>query len=500
MAAIIFHGSASTFYAHHREDKARQHQYGHVIPESSSISVSSSHLHQQHFRLHNLSYLRASSSPQLSSSTADFTCPQKALPTKAHASTPTTPRTSIINRTPQSHKAPLQPQMAAPLIPPPALPSKTHFLAHMLQPSLPTDPFRGPTCPICHEEYTPDPAAAIPPPEALLQQHPIPHNAVRILPCNHIFGEPCLRRWLDTPARPNRCMFCRVVLFAPEGNANPRRAPALAGEGVVVRPRVQWPPRNMEELRELLELGVNQQRLREGLDADVAELRMEQRLQRPGGADEGAQRRVRGLLDQLLVLREAMDAEEERVGVEQGGDQEQEVQAQRQEIGDLREAEPVRQRVEDGFDGVRERAARERQRLRRLMDEDVERQRREQELAREQEVLGQQRQQVDHANERLREMREIGEIIQGLRQIQEGMVARDLEGWALRRLRVYESLFTSFVAVASLVLALGFGNVVRWVDGALRDWGRGLMAISMWLLGLMCMGLVQYVQLRWVDI
>ncbi|KAF2811727.1 uncharacterized protein BDZ99DRAFT_475245 [Mytilinidion resinicola] len=417
----------------------------------------------------------------------------------------------------------------------PALPSKTHFLAHMLQPSLLTDPFRGPNCPICHEEYTADIPNIAPdePPEQA--PRPRPHNAVRILPCNHIFGEPCLRRWLDSEARPNRCMFCRVELFEPEreveeglavepvGEAGERQARAdpavqlheLRRQMDILRdignaeqpvdrerearapdgpPRPRGPPWTIRQLvdhlqgmrdlvdvdedRRLVEQALERQRealgqpplgfgeqleqrgeireiLRErlgerreigrvvpGLDREGGGLQVEQRQDR---ANEGLQGRIRGLLDQLMELREAMDGEEERLMIEHGlarlrG-------RQRQEVRDLRDAEANRQRLE-------------------------------QDLDRERQVLGQQQQQLDHANERLAELREIREIIQGLRRMQEGMVAPDSQGWDQTRLRMYETLFALWVAAMSLIVALGLENVVMWVDVALRDWGMWLIAVA----------------------
>jgi hypothetical protein len=83
-------------------------------------------------------------------------------------------------------------------------PSRTTFLARNVRPLGPTDVVDTDRCLVCGEGYN------------------INHGLVRVLPCNHIFGNACLRD-MTKQDRGNVCPLCRTKLFRTPFKASMRR-------------------------------------------------------------------------------------------------------------------------------------------------------------------------------------------------------------------------------------------------------------------------------------
>ena len=78
---------------------------------------------------------------------------------------------------------------------PPIL-SKQTFLKKNIVPANDNDSFNDNKCIICWEPYD--------------DQHP----GVRVLPCNHVFGQGCLLKLIDRP-NGDKCPLCRATFFRP---------------------------------------------------------------------------------------------------------------------------------------------------------------------------------------------------------------------------------------------------------------------------------------------
>lgn len=76
------------------------------------------------------------------------------------------------------------------------LPSKDEFLRHNVILANQNDDFYNERCSFCWDTYR------------------FLHVAMRVLPCNHIFGSSCLFQMIKEP-RGNRCPICRTNLFRP---------------------------------------------------------------------------------------------------------------------------------------------------------------------------------------------------------------------------------------------------------------------------------------------
>jgi hypothetical protein len=77
------------------------------------------------------------------------------------------------------------------------MPTLTKFLTENVLPASKEDKFYDPKCPICWDTYDTE------------------HPAVRILPCNHIFGRECLVDYINNGASGHCCMMCQTLLFRP---------------------------------------------------------------------------------------------------------------------------------------------------------------------------------------------------------------------------------------------------------------------------------------------
>ena len=79
-------------------------------------------------------------------------------------------------------------------------------------------------CPVCLQTYIPTPAPAAPAPggfqgffSKFIRQGPEPiepESAVR-LPCRHVIGSRCIKRWLSPEEGHNTCPYCVQQLFTP---------------------------------------------------------------------------------------------------------------------------------------------------------------------------------------------------------------------------------------------------------------------------------------------
>ena len=74
--------------------------------------------------------------------------------------------------------------------------SKDRFLAKYVIPANDNDAFNDNKCTFCWNSYTSE------------------HPGVRILPCNHVFGHPCLLEMINAP-NGSLCPICRSPLFRP---------------------------------------------------------------------------------------------------------------------------------------------------------------------------------------------------------------------------------------------------------------------------------------------
>ena len=74
--------------------------------------------------------------------------------------------------------------------------SKQNFLDHHVVPANDNDAFYNDKCIVCWDPYDDG------------------HPAVRVLPCNHVFGHQCLLMMVDAP-KGECCPICRVSLFRP---------------------------------------------------------------------------------------------------------------------------------------------------------------------------------------------------------------------------------------------------------------------------------------------
>jgi len=75
--------------------------------------------------------------------------------------------------------------------------SKTAFIRTRIVPANDNDTINDNKCAICWDQYEND------------------HPAVRVLPCNHVFGRECLLEVIDTSSTGDLCMICRTPLFRP---------------------------------------------------------------------------------------------------------------------------------------------------------------------------------------------------------------------------------------------------------------------------------------------
>ena len=132
-------------------------------------------------------------------------------------------------------------------------------------------------CHICKEPFDePDPV-----PEMI-------ENAVK-LPCNHIMGESCLKRWLENNTN-NSCPLCRANLF---GQSNEERQALNAAISEYIALLTQQTYRQQSEALSTLMIEANADNL------ELSVLRME----------------IAELVDRLDELYAASDTEENRAAV-----------------------------------------------------------------------------------------------------------------------------------------------------------------------------------------
>ncbi|CAA9966943.1 Ubiquitin-protein ligase/ zinc ion binding protein [Pyrenophora teres f. maculata] len=77
--------------------------------------------------------------------------------------------------------------------------SKEAFLNQHVVPATPHDKFNDNKCSFCWDKYNDG-----------------NHPAVRVLPCNHVFGRPCLLHMIEG-ANGHRCPICTTPFFRKSG-------------------------------------------------------------------------------------------------------------------------------------------------------------------------------------------------------------------------------------------------------------------------------------------
>ncbi|KAF2117109.1 hypothetical protein BDV96DRAFT_19164 [Lophiotrema nucula] len=96
------------------------------------------------------------------------------------------------------------------------VPSKKDFIANNIIPANDNDAFNDGKCAYCWGTYDDD------------------HLPARILPCNHVFGWPCIMEWLDSSATSHLCMVCRTQLYQADFWTDMKRISVVASLQVIL--------------------------------------------------------------------------------------------------------------------------------------------------------------------------------------------------------------------------------------------------------------------------